>query len=124
MKEQIYVIRVKGEYITTDKAQPKALYEATFELDVCDGEALSVIQNKLIEPYLKEKFANFKRLRTCGIESQTLKGGKGKPEKADLAPVETAPQEFGKADEAPVKTPAKGKGKGKGKAGAAEFGKA
>lgn len=126
--KQMYRVTVAGEFVQAlSKTQRELVdFEASFDLDKKDGEALSEIQNNLIIPHLKSKYTGVRSFRTCAIVSQEpISSSKAAPAAAktetQTPPTEpTAPT----PDVAPAKPtkpakakPAKGnKGKGKGKA--------
>jgi hypothetical protein len=63
----MYEVTVEGEAIIAEGTQRELIgFKETFKLPNLDA-ALSVIQNKLINPRLKEKNPKALRFRTCGM---------------------------------------------------------
>ena len=89
-QEQQYVIKVRGEAICGLRKDIRSeFYEVEFILPMRGGEALSVIQNRLIKPKLKEKFGDIKSVRTCGIVSERMLDETKAPKKQTIKDLPT-----------------------------------
>lgn len=85
METKMYRHTVQGEAVVGSKNnKERKEYTTEFVLPLKGGEALSVIQNKMIRPHLKKTEPDFNHVRLCRIVA-TIEDKKAKPlQVADL----------------------------------------
>lgn len=71
-QQTMYEVKVSGEFRKgSSRGQiTLASFDETFQVPCKDLEALSMIQNRLLEPRLKSKHADYAGWRTCALVAQ------------------------------------------------------